>query len=203
MSASSTTSRAYRVRLVVALAVAGLWFTGRDNEKAPVSDGTELAAAVNKGPVAGGGGDPGTLCMPSSDGGAATYSIDKLENTANDDAIIEKVTVNEAENVKVLGIDVVPLSGSGTAGAPGYPPDPKLYRGTGFEWADRAPATGAVLAPGDRSSVAIGLQLKTPTDSGSFLNLDVLYRVGDDTYQLTTSTKFMVAPAGRACNTTD
>ena len=185
-------------RLGVASLVAMTALVAGCDAESPSGDG--LAAPINAGPVTGGGGNPGTLCQPSSTNGTVTYSLDKLRNTGDNEAVVDEVAVTDASGLEVVGQDLVPLSRTGgLAGSAGYPPDPKVYSGAGFHWDQRAAVPGATIPAGGVYSVAVGIRLKDPSTGGSFAHLRVTYRVGEKRYGLETATELVVPAVGEEC----
>jgi hypothetical protein len=188
------------VRLGVVSLLALTLMVGCDDGSTANTPDSDLAAPVNEGPVTGGGGSPGTLCQPGDADGTVTYSLDKLRNTGDQNAVIDDVAVNDLSGLEVVGNNVVPLSPhGGVAATPSYPPDPNIYRGAGFHWDQRAVVPGATIPAGGVYSVAVGVRLEDPATEGSFAHLRVTYQVGEDRYALETSTELIVPPVGEDC----
>jgi hypothetical protein len=89
-----------------------------------------LAAACGSGPPAdtgplGNGGSKGGVCLPDLSGRVLSWGITVLRNNGQSKAVIERVSLLGADNLRLTASYVVPITGNTDYGAwPGYPPAP-------------------------------------------------------------------------------
>jgi hypothetical protein len=151
--------------------------------------------AVNTGPF-GGGGEPGSLCVPVGRGGVLSYGLDAFSNTGST-ATIERVALTDPHRLHIVAAYVVPVTGHTLYGVlSGYPPDRNLP--PGVHWARRQRASGAVIPHSHGTQYNLVLVLKPAGAKGTARSVDVFYRAAGQDYHLQTATRIKVL-AGRAC----
>jgi hypothetical protein len=153
------------------------------------------ANAVNTGPF-GGGGEPGSLCVPVGRGGVLSYGFDAFSNTGRT-ATIERVALTDPHGLRMLAAYVVPITGHTLYGVlTGYPPARGLP--ADVHWDRRQPANGAVIPHSRGTQYNLVLVLKPAGTKGTARSVDVFYRAAGQEYHLQTTTRIEVL-AGRAC----
>lgn len=157
-------------------------------------------APVNQGPLAGGGGDPGRLCLPSRSG-TGMYSLDVVENLGSESVTVDRLRLVQAQNLELLDTYLVPLGeGGGSAGSSAYPPPREELNGSALDWTSRTALKDATLVQGDgRFSVAVGVALVDDSAPGEFRALEIDYHAEDAPHRLRTSTAFVLAPPSASC----
>jgi hypothetical protein len=151
--------------------------------------------AINTGPF-GGGGDPGSLCVPVGHGGVLSYGLDAFTNTGGT-ATIERVALTNPHDLHMLAAYVVPVTGTMMYGdLSGYPPARGLP--PGVHWNRRQRANGAIIPHSRGTQYNLVLILKPAGTKGTAWAIDVFYRAAGQEYHLQTTTRIEVL-AGPAC----
>ena len=146
--------------------------------------------AVNTGPF-GGGGDPGSLCVPVGHGGVLSYGLDAFTNTGGT-ATIERVALTDPHNLQIIAAYTVPLTGTYLYGVRKGAPSARNFP-AGFQWARRQRADGAVIPPGVFTNLV--LVLKPVGTKGTARSVDVFYRSAGQQYHFQTNTSIEVLVA--------
>jgi hypothetical protein len=153
------------------------------------------ANAVNTGPF-GGGGDPGSLCVPVGRNGVLSYGLDAFTNSGGT-ATIERVALTDPHGLRIVAAYVVPVTGNTLYGVlSGYPPARGLP--PGVLWDRRQRANGAVIPRSRGTQYNLVLVLKPAATKGTARSVDVFYRAAGQEYHLRTTTRIEVL-AGPAC----
>lgn len=154
------------------------------------------AGIVEDGPLSEAAGG-GNMCAPSPDGGPVTASY-YLPNRGAGPVTIDHVRLVDPAGLTLAGAHVVP--GRFVMGGP-YPPEfttvdafPELLPA----WEQRVDAVGAVVPPGDRFDLVVGLQPAGPGES-SIDGVEIAYSEGGRSYRVTSLLGVTVLSGSVAC----
>ncbi len=152
--------------------------------------------AVDTGPL-GKGSDPGGICGFLHPGEVFSYGETFLQNTGGSDAVITKVDLVHARNLRLVASYVVPIKANWDMGAGGgfpLPPEP------GIEWSQRAIAVGAAIPPpahGVRHYDLLTV-LKPTGPLARAEGIDVFYQEAGTRYHMQTDYRFVLF-VGKQC----
>jgi hypothetical protein len=155
--------------------------------------------ALNTGPL-GGGGEAGELCNPVYRGESLTNGFTALSNSSTSPVVIERVALARPRQLRLLAAYIVPITGHYLLGDwAGFPP-PAGKLDPGVQWAQRRPAGGARIAPGQPHEVVnLVVILKPESAIGSASGIDVYYTAAGTRYHLRTATGLRVVVAPEHC----
>jgi hypothetical protein len=141
----------------------------------------------NKGPF-GNGGDPGELCTVATPGGVASYGTEEFSNSGPATAVIQKVSLSDPHNLRMLAAYVVPITGNDLYGIWRGFPSAIAEHQPGVQWSERQWADGARVSH-SRGHVVTNLVivLKPVGKTGTAKGIEVHYRESSQQYVLRTS----------------
>jgi hypothetical protein len=144
----------------------------------------------------GGSGSPGTECVPIKTGDIVTDGFDKVANSGQATAVIDKVAFADPHGLRQIAAYAVPVAGGLYGDWTGYPPDHPV---PGFHWAERQAADGATVphttGPGGMNILVVA---QVTGKRGTASGVDIYYHVGSQHYHLRTSTA-LVALIAKTC----
>jgi hypothetical protein len=156
-----------------------------------------LSPAMNTGPL-GNGGTPGGICVPIARGQVFSWGVTYLGNTGSSDAVIEKVDLVKARNLRLITSYVVPIIGHQEYGSWfGYPPAPHQ---PGVDWPRHTRAGGTRLPPVhglDHADLVTVIQPTGPLAAAQAI--DVFYQESGIGYHMQTHYRFLLLVGQKTC----
>jgi hypothetical protein len=143
-------------------------------------------------PPLGDGGPGGRACAPAPLGKPVGMAMYELNNQGTAPVTVRSVSLPDAHGMAMTEAWLVPLNTRGPQLGVGEPFPPVTYP----LWADRVPAAGAVIQPGQVLQLAFGVFLTTAAD-GSSDGPMVVYNAGRAIYTL--RERFSLAAAHMKC----
>jgi len=161
---------------------------------------TALLAACSSGPGGpgplGSGGDDGQQCMDFAQGKPVTTGIYELNNSSSDAVTVQSVTLPGAYGLTMTRAWLVPVGQTGNGGTmtvgAGWPYPPSFTALVRSVWAQRRPAVGATIKPGQDLNLVFGLT-RTTANAGKSSGPAITYTAGGSTYTVQEKTSLMVA----------
>jgi hypothetical protein len=165
-----------------------------------------LLTACSSDPVGplGNGGAPSLQCMSHRQGQPVTTGLFELDNTGSSPVTVQSVTLPSARGLRMTKSWLVPTFrdpkngdfldlGAGFPYPPAYSAYPPEYAAQVRRvWAERRPAAGAVIEPGEDLNLVFGLT-RTTAKAGRSDGPLIVYSAGGSTYSLQELTDLIVA----------
>lgn len=153
--------------------------------------------ALNTGPL-GNGGTAGGVCVAIPRGQVESWGITYLGNTGNSDAVIEKIGLVKARNLRLAASYVVPITGLREYGSWfGYPPAPHQ---PGVDWPGHTRAVGTRLPPVhglDHADLVTVIQPTGPLAEAQAI--DVFYQESGTNYHMQTHYRLLLLVGKTTC----
>ncbi|MGX9889956.1 hypothetical protein [Streptomyces sp. NPDC002276] len=131
-------------------------------------------------------GGSGKVCITAKTSGSIFFGGDELHNYGAKALVIDKITLREANGVRLVEALIVSNSSAFIGYGHGWPPDPEARTGPGIDWAHRRKAVGATVSPqSDNAKVANNLVLHLQVTAASgvrMAGIRVRYHVGGSAY---------------------
>jgi len=147
----------------------------------------------------GNGGTPGQQCMAFTEGQPVTTGIYDLHNTGSSPVTVTSVTLPDAHGLTMTKAWLVPIGhspGSGRVGGmlvgAGWPYPPSFTKLVRSVWAQRRPAVGATIKPGQDLNLVFGLT-RTTAKAGKSSGPLIAYTTGGLSYTVAEQTTLEVA----------
>jgi len=136
----------------------------------------------------------GIECLALAGHQVVTYGVEWVRNPGTATAVIDHVTLAEADDLRLVAAWVVPTTGLVYGAQLGYPPSKMPL--PGWQWAKREPADGAKVphTPGKyyRLNLVVVVGLQSGVFSGQAAGIDIWYHVGSSHYRLRTAQRLVV-----------
>jgi len=146
----------------------------------------------------GSGGVPGTQCSLGRLGVPITMGIYDLHNTGTSPVTVKTVTLPSAHGLTMTKAWLVPIGQTGSGGTldvgAGWPYPPSFTALVRSVWAQRRPAAGATIKPGQDLNLVFGLT-RTTGSVGKSDGPAITYTAAGSTYTVQEKTSLVVAAA--------
>lgn len=155
------------------------------------------AAACTARPIDGGpiafGGVKGINCVPTAPSLDYTYGFEAIQNPTGADAKITDVSLVHPQGLTLKAAYVAPIANRTLIGNQvGWPPP---LGGQGQAWADKRPAAGATVPPGQDGTRNLLLHVTAHAPTARFDGIALTYQTGGKTYIRRTSVAFVIKPS--------
>lgn len=133
------------------------------------------------------GGTDGVQCMTYREGQPVTAGIYDLHNTGTSPATVHRVGLPSAHGLRMTEVWLVPIRHTTLIGA-GWPYPPT----TSPVWAQRQPAAGAVIRPGQDLNLVFGLT-RTSARDGRSAGPVIVYSASGTSYTMHEAVSLIVS----------
>lgn len=149
--------------------------------------------AINTGPF-GSAGTPGLECSPGLRLILSPFAA--YTNSGSSRATVTRVVLYRPRDLRVLSVEVVPVTGTNTLGVAAYPTPLPSELLPGVEWSSRRGLPAVILPHTERFTVAVGVE--RTGQEGTAAGIDIFYEEAGKQYHLRTAIAYQVV-AARSC----